>query len=474
MSISSEITRLQTAKANIKTSIENKGVTVPSATKLDGYPTLIDSIPSGGSAVIEPLSVTSNGTYTAPTGVDGYSPVSVNVSGGGGGGVSPKQINFYDYDGTCLHSFTASEWANETALPSNPSHTGLTAQGWNWTKAQIDAQLVSTPEQDINVGQMYITDDGKTRLYVHFDKHTRHPYLGIGVNGTVEVDWGDGSATSTITGSSLTSATHVDHNYASAGDYVITLTVSSGSFVFLGDNWMSYTLMKSPSATANDNMVYEFCLKKVEIGANAGIYNYAFYYCSLLMSITIPNSVMSIGTYAFEYCRSLKSITIPDGVTNISDYMLRYCLSLMQIAIPDGVTNIRSNAFNGCNSLESITIPDSVTSIGASAFLSCYKIASITMPDSIRSIEKSTFSTCCSLKTIEIPSNITDIGTSAFSNCYSMMEYHFKPTTPPTLANANAFNNIVTDCIIYVPAESLNAYKTATNWRTYASRMQGE
>ena len=182
MSISSEITRLQTAKANIKTSIENKGVTVPSATKLDGYPTLIDSIPSGGSAVIEPLSVTANGTYTAPTGVDGYSPVSVNVSGGGGSGVSPKQINFYDYDGTCLHSFTATEWANETALPSNPSHTGLTAQGWNWTKAQIDAQLASMPEQDINVGQMYITESGDTEIDIELaPKKTNEPLETVSV-----------------------------------------------------------------------------------------------------------------------------------------------------------------------------------------------------------------------------------------------------------------------------------------------------
>jgi len=69
---------------------------------------------------------------------------------------------------------------------------------------------------------------------------------------------------------------------------------------------------------------------------------------------------------------------------------------------------------------------------------------------------------------------VTSIGASAFNGCYGMSEYHFKPTTPPTLANSNAFSTIPSDCIIYVPQGSLNAYKTATNWSTYASHMQEE
>jgi hypothetical protein len=69
---------------------------------------------------------------------------------------------------------------------------------------------------------------------------------------------------------------------------------------------------------------------------------------------------------------------------------------------------------------------------------------------------------------------VTNIDTYAFYNCYGIAEYHLLPTTPPTLANKNAFNNIASDCIIYVPVGSLNAYKTATNWSTYASYMQEE
>jgi hypothetical protein len=79
---------------------------------------------------------------------------------------------------------------------------------------------------------------------------------------------------------------------------------------------------------------------------------------------------------------------------------------------------------------------------------------------------------------IEIPATVTNIGASAFNNCYNITEYHFKSTTPPILNNENAFTGIRNDCVIYVPYRAdhsiLNAYKTATNWSTYASRMQEE
>jgi hypothetical protein len=83
--------------------------------------------------------------------------------------VSKKQVNFIDYDGTLLYSYSKADWQSIAALPDNPSHTGLTAQGWNWTKNQIDAQLTAVPDGVVWVGQMYITDDEKTRIYIHLE-----------------------------------------------------------------------------------------------------------------------------------------------------------------------------------------------------------------------------------------------------------------------------------------------------------------
>ena len=572
----------------------------------DDFPTAIANIPTGGSANIQALSVTTNGTYTASGNVDGYSPVTVNVSGGGG---SSGGVKFIDYDGTVLHTYSAAEFAALTAMPANPTHTGLTSQGWNWTLSDAKAQVTAMGSCDI--GQMYVTDDGKTRVYISLNDSLKlSPYLGFCPNGTVVIDWGDNTTTDTLTGTSLSSLKRVQHTYASTGDYVITLTVTSGTFAISGDtSYGSYLLRRDTANKPQGSFLSS--IQKIELGGNVSLGNCAFFYCYSLQSVTMPSSLTSIGTRAFQECLSLQSITIPSGVTSASQYMcyysyslesisipksitsfnnyaFGYCFALESIAIPSGVTTIGTTVFNYCNSLTSITlpsgltsignnafayctsitnvdIPSGVTTIGASAFAYCYALQSITIPSSVTSIGNSAFQTCYSLEriselngvtsfgtnvfsscrsltsitlpsgltsigktflnycvsltsieipngvttigesafaycnslqSITIPSSVTSIGNSALSYCYSLqsitipssvtsieakafyytypIEYHFLPTTPPTLANTDAFTGILTDCKIYVPAASLTAYQEATNWSTYASYMVGE
>ena len=98
--------------------------------------------------------------------------------------------------------------------------------------------------------------------------------------------------------------------------------------------------------------------------------------CSKLESITIPNSVTSIGTLAFHLCVSLKNVEIPNSVTSIGSYAFAGCTSLETIVIPDSVTSIERSVFESCDSLTSVVIPDSVTSIDANAFY-CNKLKSI-------------------------------------------------------------------------------------------------
>ena len=159
---------------------------------------------------------------------------------------------------------------------------------------------------------------------------------------------------------------------------------------------------------------------KIEGKPVTSIGNYAFFLCSSLTSITIPDSVTSIGNYAFWDCSSLTSITIPNGVTSIGNQAFDSCSSLTSVTIPDSVTSIGNYAFWDCSSLTSITIPDSVTSIGDSAFYRCRSLTSITIPDSVTSIGNFAFEDCSSLTSITIPDSVTSIGDSAFYRCSSL------------------------------------------------------
>ena len=382
---------------------------------VSGY-SAVDVNVAGATIDVQPLSVNTNGTYTAPTG-SAYSPVTVNVEGGGGS-AEKKQVNFIDYDGTILYSYTATEANALTALPANPGHAGLISQGWNWTLAQIKSHLTAQPDAPVWVGQMYITQSGATEIDVTMTAPDLHPYLGIAVNGTITIDWGDNTTADTVTGTSNTTPKFTGHEYAAAGDYTISISVVSGRFTFYCNSF-TYGSVLSETTEFNRSNRYSKGISAVRWGENAYIEYSAFCNCTALTSITIPDGVTSIGTYAFNNCYSLTSVTIPDGVTSIGTY-----------------------AFNNCHTLTSITIPDGVTTIGNYAFSNCYTLTSITIPD-----------------------GVTSIGANAFYSCYGIREMHFKPTTPPTVANSNAFNTtFATGATIYVPTGCLAAYTSATNY----------
>ncbi len=297
--------------------------------------------------------------------------------------------------------------------------------------------------------------DGNTHIWITLTEERKSPMLGCCPNGTVTVDWGDGTTPDVLTGTDTSTLKDTPiHNYASAGDYVITLTIN-GEMGISGNNSgnrCSAILRHSKSIYGDSrNNAYFNAVKKIEIG----------------------NSVTSIGAYAFHNCCSLASINIPDSVTSIGDRAFSGC-DLASITIPDSVTSIGSNAFYDCNGLASITIADSVTSIGANAFQRCSALTRVIISNSVTSIGDSVFSYCNSLASINIPDSVTSIGASAFYDCGSVAFLDFtKHTAVPTLANTNAFTDIAADCEIRVPAALVDEWKAATNWSSVASKIVG-
>ena len=147
----------------------------------------------------------------------------------------------------------------------------------------------------------------------------------------------------------------------------------------------------------------------------------AFYKCSSLTSVTIPNSVSSIGWHAFEGCSGLTSITIPNSVTSIGSSAFSGCSGLTSVTIPNNVKSIGDHIFSYCSGLSSITIPNSVTNIGDYAFFCCSGLISASIPNSVKSIGDQAFFACSGLKSVAIGNSVASIGSEAFSYCGSIV-----------------------------------------------------
>lgn len=143
----------------------------------------------------------------------------------------------------------------------------------------------------------------------------------------------------------------------------------------------------------------------------------AFYGCGGLTSIAISNSVTSIGEGAFEYCSGLTSLTIPNSVTSVASYSFYGCTRLTSVTFPNSVTSIGDYTFYGCSGLTSVTIPNSVTSIGQGAFYGCSGLISVIIPNSVTNIRFEVFYGCSGLISVTIPNNVMSIGGSAFYRC---------------------------------------------------------
>lgn len=458
MSIASEVSRLQGAKEALAGAIAAKGVAVPEGTALDGYAALVAQIPQGG---------------------------------GSGGPVAPKEVNFWDYDGTCVAAYTAEEAAALTALPDGPSHEGLVFDGWNWTLAQV--QAASRAE----VGAMYATGDGATRLVLRLTAARREVPLCIGqtVANGVSIDWGDGSPAETLPGAGSVNTTHT---YAAAGDYTISLLPAEGCTLGLGSGDYAGNLFGLPIGAGGGAAAAP--LKRVHIGRGVeaiGPIGFSEFPC--LSSVSLPSGITQIDMNAFQSCNSLRYLTIPpaagvlmnglfssdaslfclsfprDGIFFFND-LFNGCSALSRVLLPEDMYetgSVPGAMFNGCTALERMDIPPAAE-ISSAMFMGCTALSEIRLADGTPSIGEYAFSGCVSLSEVTVPTSVLFIGDQAFEGCTGILAYHFLSPSPPTLGGSGVFTSIPDDCVITVPAGSGQAYKTATNWTVVADHIQEE
>ena len=230
--------------------------------------------------------------------------------------------------------------------------------------------------------------------------------------------------------------------------------------------------------------------------------NRAFSWCSQLTAVTIPEGVATIRNSAFERCSSLTEVNIPASAINIGSWVFDYCSALTAIHVAEGntayssedgvlfnkdkttlvcypigktettytvpatVTTFTTSAFEGCTALAQINLPNSLTDMSLRTFYGCTSLTEVTLPDGVTRLMGFNFTDCSALEKVTLPEGITYIGNKAFYNCSALTEMTVLATTPPTL-ETDVFLNVSRDIPVYVPAESLAAYKEAEGWNEF-------
>ena len=413
-----------------------------------------------------------------------YIKKNVNIAGiigtlSGSSKVVEKDVNFYDYDGTLLYSYYVEDIRTLTELPALPEQDGLICQGWNFTLEDILSH-----NRSMDIGATYITDDGKTRLYINITNENR---LDISLNfnqsisNGVIIDWGDNS-TETLEGTGNVTATHI---YQETGEYVISLNVDENCILQFGHGDSIKTFFGA-------DIIQKKAIRKIEIGNNSKFSNYAFYN-SYHESVTIPQGIINqISHYCFEQNYNLKCIVIPSGVISIEINCLNNCNALRKILLSNTVTTCNSKSFSECNHLSNIFLPDTISSLSTYIFMNNRSLNTIVIPksytiiggehfrssyfnkvilhDLVTEINSSAFYSSY-IVSIYCPPSVTQIGNSAFYECKYLKYIDFKNhKTIPTLGS-NVFYNTPSDFKILVPAELYDQWVNDPSWITYKQNI---
>ena len=351
--------------------------------------------------------------------------------------VEEKDVNFYDYDGALLFSYTIPEAQALTELPTPKGHEGLIFDGWNW-----DYEDVIALDYPMDIGAMYRTDDGKTRLYINVSTKVAMDvplYFSQSVDRGVVIDWGDGTPNETIEGTGYVSTAH---HYNDVGEYCISLDVVEGCLLTLGSKQTNVSILGLVQNSSP--LTYSTYLDKVELGYRVGLTANVFKF-SLLTSIAISKDCVIPSSSAFHGTSVLKALVLPqlstgNGANQFANaYSIRYAL-LPKIADQTG------GIVNNCRNLKHIRFAESIKTLSVNSLRGCYSISELLMPSSLTVIASYAIAEMNSLRLLD------------FRRCKQI------PTNQGS-------NNIPAEAIVVVPDELYGEWKIATNWSGLASQI---
>ena len=369
-----------------------------------------------------------------------------------------KDIKFYDYDGTVLFKYIPLEFLALNSMPTPPTHTGMTFDGWNWTLT--DAKDYVTNHGKIDIGATYTWSSPSTEIDIRLDNGRLSPYLTLGIDGTVTIDWGDSSATESITGSSTNTFIRTQHVYPQAGEYTITITPDTGTTYHVG-NGNNKLLMKNASGNINnEDYVYVHSVINVRLGEGIIIGGECFRTYRNLKSVFF-HDVPTLTLNCFRDCDALEYLCLPNNTTTITQNAFYNDCALKIIILQKEITTVYSEAFRysfaeivcmnnkdvtygndsfaNMRTLNHIYIPDTQTALSSEMFRECFSLEEVIFSNALTTINSACFNYCYSINELNFPSSLDVINdTDAFGRCYGLSKVTFNKATMSKLGK-NAF-----------------------------------
>ena len=449
--IAENLSRIQSAKTDIRTAIEAKGVTVPSSATIDTYDTYVSQI-SGGMPMPSKLSSASFNDYGLITSAEIKSGVTSIGDTAFYGALSLRSITIPDTVTSIGNSsfYNCSSLSNIT-IPS--SVTSIGEQAFSY----CGFSNITIPDTVTSIGNSAFQGCPITSIVIP--------------SGVTTINYGTfGECTSLSSVIIPNSVTSIGGNAFASCYNLSTITIPSsvtsiGEYAFAyGYSFTGITCMATTPPTLGYDVFADTNDCPIYVPASSlSAYQSAWSdYASRIQAIPVSYKWIATytgGTTSSATCDSTSAITL--GEINDTD--------LVSVEIGECVTSIGYGAFDDYTSIESCTIGSGVTSIAGTAFRDCRKLTSIDIPDSVTSIGGSAFQGCTGLTSCTIGSGITSIGIGAFANCSGLTSVTINATTPPTLSSGGFYGST---CPIYVPAASLTSYQTSEDWEDYSSRLQ--